>query len=143
MDAREELNKIEKEIKTILEPLEKRERELKNILNEEYIKERQEEFKLIDGKLYYGDKDTHSGFKSHIFLIKILNCNDWSLYNSCQILKFEISYLDGKIYSFRIYKEMSRVDIIKTHYIELTDELFEKVKIITNTELDNMLSLLT
>ncbi len=140
MDTKSELDKVRQEIKIVLEPLEKREKELEAICEQEFIEKQKEIFKNIEGKLYYGDKNTWSGFKDVIFLVKVLNCDNWSEYNSCNILQFEIRFEKEIFSSLFIRRTIQRVDTFKTHFKELTPELFENIKQLSNKSLDNALS---
>ncbi len=140
MDTKEELDNLRKEIRTVLDPLEKRAHELNRLIEEEFIEQQKAQFKQIEGKLFYGDKDSWSGFKDTIMLIKVISCDDWSTYNSCKILKFELTFSKGKFYSISIAEDTNRVSNFDTHYTELTPELFMTISKLANTEILNSLS---
>ena len=139
METKAELENIRKEIRQVLEPLQKKERELEKIAEQEYIEKQKSHFKQFEGKIYYGDKTTWSGFQDTIYLIKPIDCFDWTEYNSCRIIKFEMRFDKGKFRSLHIGEDTNRISNFETHYKELTDELFEKVKELANTELLNSL----
>lgn len=135
-----ELKKLQAEMQTLLSPFEKQERELRNKLEQEEIGEQQRVFKLIEGKLFYGDKNTWNGYSDCLILIKPIDCSDWSPYNSCNVVEFKIRLEKGKFSSLSISETQSRVDLFKTHYKELTAELFEQVKEFANNGLEQSLN---
>ena len=135
MDARTELKQVQEEWNKHYIPLQKRERELRDIIDKEYIEKQKEFFKTIEGKLYYGDKTTWSGHQNTIYLVKPISCEDWTEYNSCNIIQLRIELVKGEMSSIHITKTTSRVDCFETHYKPLVNELFEKVKDFLNTEI--------
>jgi len=135
MDARTELKQVQEEWNKHYVPLSKRERELRDIIEQEDIEKQKEIFKAIEGKLYYGDKTTWSGYQNTIYLVKATTCEDWTQYNSCNIIQLRIELIKGKLSSLHLAENTSRVDCFKTHYKPLTAELFNEVKEFLNTEI--------
>lgn len=128
----DELRRLEREREALCAPLIKREQEIKEEISVENEKNRKEIYaNTADGKIFYGDVNTWSGFADTIYLIKPISCDDWSMYNVCNSIKLTIRFLkNGDIKSLLIEKDKERVSHFTTHYKQLTQEKFE---IIFNT----------
>lgn len=138
MNPKEELDKLEKEMDEFLSPRNERRRELNKIIEQQYDEVRQKEYNdTIAGRFFFGDDSTWSGYKNTIFLIKPISCTDWATYNSCNVLSIEIRLNEkSKQLNAIIIKETTqRVDMFKTHYKELTPEMFEQITGLVNKEL--------
>lgn len=140
MNAREELDKLENELDEFCGPREKRVRELRAILDKEFIEEQQKFYNdTVAGRLFYSNKEIWSGFENSIYVVKPVNCEDWSHYNSCNILQMEIRFSKGmkKFEKFSLTMTTSRVDCFKTHYKELPPEMLEQFKEMVDKEVIN------
>ncbi len=91
MNSNDELKALKQQIQIILEPLEKKEKELRRIIAEEDEATQKAIFSIMEGKLFYGNKDTWSGYENTIYLIKPVSCDDWSPYNCCNVIKIAIN----------------------------------------------------
>lgn len=141
MNTKEELEKLESEIEDILKPLEIKRRELRKLVDSEYIAKREKEFEPIRGKLFYSDKSTWSGYSESIYLVKVLDCTDWSPYNCCNsmVCHIKLDRFTGKAHTISIGTDRIRVDMFKTHYKELTPELFQQTQEFASSALNDML----
>lgn len=128
----DELKRLEREREALCAPLIKREQEIREEMSVENEKNRRKIYAdIADGKIFYGDVNTWSGFSDTIYLIKPISCEDWSMYNSCNSFKMTIRFLkNGDMKSILVEKDKERVSHFETHYKQLTQE---KLEIIFNT----------
>lgn len=84
----------------------------------------------IAGKIFYGDSSTWGGYYGLLFIYKPISCDDWSAYNSCKVLKFEIQFnkADNSIYQVTNKVDTFRVDSFVTHLTIMTPEIMAKIK---------------
>lgn len=128
----DELRKLEREREALCAHLIKREREIREEISVENEKNRRKIYAdIAEGKIFYGDVNTWYGFVDTIYLIKPINCEDWSMYNVCNSIKMTIRFLkNGDMKSILVEKDKERVSHFETHYKQLTQE---KLEIIFNT----------
>jgi len=146
-----EIEEIEKQIKDFVTPLNLKLKELRDKEDAEYKAKKEADFKSnIGGKIFYGNKDTWSGYEDSIYLIKPDNCINWERYDSCDGWELKISYTSSilarydknhkhyaerKFENLSIKREQFRIDLFKTHYKELTPEMYSEICNILNNEI--------
>lgn len=117
-----------REIGVQLEILQKEQREIRNKLQDEDVKRFKEEFEKIRGRVYW---EHLSGFNQNhtIQVMKVISCEQWYSFGSCNVLKIQIHYNGEKFTSFSITKDTKRVDGLNTkHCPEITEDKFEEFK---------------
>ena len=106
-------------------------------------------FVTIEGKLFYHESfnTPYSGIKRQIELVKPISCQDFSQYNSCNILSIKISFGDNlKVFSFSVTKDTHRVDSFiqndrKENFKLLTQEQFDEAIKLASDEMEKAFSL--
>lgn len=122
----QELEEIENQIQSTLEPLQKKKREIVTKLEQEGVDKRKKEFNNLVGKVFYAKKSPYKG--SSICLIKPLSCTDFSSeYNSCNVIEIQIEEYENKNLTINFKYDTHRVDSILLME-ETTLEFYEKVK---------------
>lgn len=137
---RQELEEVEKEIENILSPLYKLQRKLRDELNEEFKNSKMEHYaRVAEGKIFYGNHSTWSGFNDVTFLIKPISCEDWSSYNMCNVVRLEIRK-NNKGTTISFIEDTERVDSFETHYKQLTPDIASDISTLLSKEIGEILS---
>lgn len=105
-------------------------RAIEKIENSDFIEKQKKYYEdNVAGKVFYGDGTTWHGYEKTIKLYKPIRCEDWSAYNSCVCLKFEIQMdANGNLQKLHSTFDTFRVDSFVTHLTILTLEKLCEIK---------------
>jgi hypothetical protein len=138
MTQKDELDDITRQINE----LQIRKTVIQNEIDKVVIDKRKEEFETIRGKIFWFRTN---GFntRNHLEIIKVVDCYEWFKYNSCEVIKFNVTYDGDIIKSITHGKDSSRVDhLVDAHITGFNVMTEDKLVEIINSVNDGILNLL-